>query len=197
MVTFLDEVENVYDFTPDVQQFQAWVSEQHAHGGGDYEENSLDALLAATQLSFRPTSNRVIIWITDAAYHSSNSVTDATPVEVVNALLEQGITAHCIGNPQEQVDFYEPITIPTGGDYYNIYGNFRDILLDIARLKYITDYLIYYNSYLELNDLNSIKVEVHYGGLGGSDEIVIDIPPLTSNNFSANCYPNPFVRCRL
>ncbi|MBL1214298.1 MAG: VWA domain-containing protein [Ignavibacteriae bacterium] len=192
LVTFLDIVENVYDFTSDALEFKTWIEAQHAHGGGDYPENSLDALMAATQLSFRESSNRVVIWITDASYHINNNITSLSVTEVVNAFLSQGITAHCIGNPDEQVNYYEPITIPTGGDYYSINGNFRDILLDISRFQYITDYLVFYNSGLALNEINSLMLDVHYAGLGGSDEIVFQNAEKVSNKFEASSYPNPF-----
>ncbi len=33
MVTFLDEIENIYDFTSNVQLFQQYVNDQYALGG--------------------------------------------------------------------------------------------------------------------------------------------------------------------
>lgn len=192
LVTFLDVVENVYQFTSDVHEFQSWVGEQQAHGGGDYTENSLDALMEAAQMPFRESSNRIIIWITDANYHVNNTVTSLSVNEVTNALLLQGIAVHCIGNPVEQVNFYEQITIPTGGDYFSIEGNFRDILLDISKLQYVTDYLLVFNSDLELNEINSLKLEVHYAGLGGFAKTVLQIPAIAKKYFSVSCYPNPF-----
>ena len=192
LVTFLDEVENVYDFTSDVLEFKSWVSAQHAHGGGDYPENSLDALMEATTLSFRKSSNRVIIWITDASYQINNDITQLLPGDVISSLLASGITTHCIGNPGEQVSFYEPITVPTGGDYYDINGNFRDILIDIARLQYLTDYLVLFNTDLELNQINSLLLKVHYAGLGGSNEYILGSTQTIIDNYSASCYPNPF-----
>ncbi len=59
MVTFLDEVENVYPFTDDATLFQTWVAEQYAHGGGDGPENSLQALATAAGMQWRDQASRV------------------------------------------------------------------------------------------------------------------------------------------
>jgi len=135
IVCFLDVIENVYDFTDDIQLFQSYVAAQYAHGGGDTPENSLEALLRATQFSYRNDSKRTIIWITDADYHESDNVTSLTRQQVIGQLLLNGITVHCIGNTTYQTSWYNPIIEPTGGNFYDIYGNFRDILLDISRMR--------------------------------------------------------------
>lgn len=195
MVTFLDEVENIYDFTPDVQLFQQYVNQQYAHGGNDLPENSLEALMAATQFDFRPSANRVFIWITDASYHINNSHTQLIPQDVVNEMLTHSIVPHCIGDEQYQLDYYNPILFPTGGGFYDIDGNFRDILLEITRLnstgRYKLSYLSNANPGVTYEDI----VEVHYAGLGGMDTITF-VPPtksLTSNDLAIlRCFPNPF-----
>jgi von Willebrand factor type A domain-containing protein len=195
MVTFLDEIENIYDFTSNVQQFQQYVNEQYAHGGGDFPENSLEALMEACQFDFRPSANRIFIWITDASYHINNSYTQLTPQDVVNEMLTHSIAPHCIGNTQYQLDYYSPILFPTGGDFYDIDGNFRDILLEITRLNSTGSYRISYLSNANPGDTYGDIVEVHYAGLGGMDTIAFVAPSKslgTNDHATLRSFPNPF-----
>jgi len=195
MVTFLDEIENIYNFTSDVQLFQQYVSQQYAHGGGNYTENSLVALMRAAQFNFRPSANRVFIWITDADYHINNSYTQLTQQDVVNEMLSKAIVAHCIGNSAEQTDFYDAIVLPTGGKYFNINGNFKDILLDISRMRTSGKYKITYYSNASTGTSHEVKLELHYAGLGGH-AITTYIPSASSAPTNEipkiSCYPNPF-----
>ncbi len=196
MVTFLDRVENIYDFTSNVQEFQQYVNPQYAHGGGDYPENSLDALVEATQFDFRPSAKRIIIWITDASYHINNSFTQFSVNDVVNKMLAKAIVTDCIGTKKEQTSFYDPIVIPTGGEFYDITGNFQDILLDISRMSASGSYAASYISSAAQGASHEIKLEIHYAGLGGSD-IVEFTPPQTKKLIAIDspqisCYPNPF-----
>ncbi|HHS50381.1 MAG TPA: VWA domain-containing protein, partial [candidate division Zixibacteria bacterium] len=76
LVTFLDEIGQVFDFTSDVDEFRGWVTGLRASGGGDTPENALDGIARALELGFRPSAQRIIIMITDAPYHQANSRTD-------------------------------------------------------------------------------------------------------------------------
>lgn len=192
MVTFLDIIENAYDFTNDVNAFKQLVSLQNAHGGGDAPENSLDALYRATQYPFRSEANRVVIWITDITYHENNGVTSRTKTQVVNALLNSDVTVHSIGPQSYQTVWYNPIIEPTGGKFYDIYGNFRDILLDISRMKASSKFLLTYTSPNVNAGERSMKIKVHVAGLGGSATAsYLTIPPNAAQEALA-CYPNPF-----
>jgi len=195
MVTFLDEIENIYDFTSNVQLFQQYVNQQYAHGGGDLPENSLEALMEACQFDFRPAANRVFIWITDATYHINNSYTPLTPLDVVNEMLTHSVEPHGIGDTDFQLDWFNPILVPTGGDFYDIDGNFRDILMQISRLNSTGSYRLSYLSSANPTDTIEDIVEVHYAGLGGMDTITF-VPSkksLKSNDLAIlRCFPNPF-----
>ncbi|MBP6672417.1 MAG: VWA domain-containing protein, partial [Bacteroidetes bacterium] len=192
MVTFLDEIENVYDFTNDVNAFKQLVALQNAHGGGDAPENSLEALYRATQYPFRNEANRVVIWITDITYHENNVVTQRTKTQVVNALLNSDVTVHAIGPQAYQTVWYNPIIEPTGGKFYDIYGNFRDILLDISRMKTSSRFLLTYTSPNVNAGERSVKIDVHVAGLGGSATAsYLSVPPNAAQEALA-CYPNPF-----
>jgi hypothetical protein len=195
MVTFLDWIENIYDFTSDVQLFQQYVNAQHAHGGGDHPENSLEALMEACQFDFRLSANRIFIWITDATYHINNSNTQLEPQDVVNEMLMHSVVPHGIGQTYYQLDWFNPILFPTAGDFYDINGNFRDILLQISRLSSTGYYRLSYLSNASPGDTVNDIVEVHYAGLGGMDTISFIAP---SKSYSIDelavprCYPNPF-----
>lgn len=195
MVTFLDEVENVYQFTSDVDLFHDYLDAQYAHGGGDFPENSLDALYTATQLQFRDIASRLFIWITDASYHIANGPTTLTVEEVVDALLANGVTCHAIGRSDLQVDYYDPIIVPTGGDYFDINGNFLDILLDIGSLGGTSRYLVSYDSPNQSPGDHQITLEVHYAGLGGYGNISYTAPGRINEeemDGHIRCFPNPF-----
>ena len=191
MVTFLDVIENIYPFTNDVQYFKTLVDQQYAHGGGDEPENSLQALLEASKLSFRDKCNRVVIWITDATYHENDTYTTPTRDQVINALLSKGIVVHSIGPETNKSGYYDPIIIPTGGNFYDIFGNFRDILLDISRFKTSGKYIVTYTSQnSQLPD--QIKLQIRYAGLGGESIITTSQSKTISKGKYLSFYPNPF-----
>ena len=193
MVTFLDVIENVYNLTNDPQLFKSYVAAQNAHGGGDSPENSLDALYRATQFPFRENANRIFIWITDNSFHERDIVTSRSREEVVNQLLLHDIVVHAIGATQFQTNWYNSIIEPTGGNFYNIFGNFRDILLDISRIKTSSRYLVTYTSPGAISGVNQITLELHYAGLGGTGYAEYNFGGVDNPLRKAiDCYPNPF-----
>ena len=190
LVTFLDIIENVYPFTKDITTFKNNISAQYAHGGDDYPENSLQALLTSSQYKFRDNSKRVIIWITDASYHESDGFTSLTKKIVLDSLLAKGITVNAIGPTENKSSWYDPIVIPTNGSFYDYAGNFRDILVSIARMKYAYKYIVSYNSPTADIDHN-IKLQIRYAGLGG--ETSFTVPSMGAKIVTRfSCYPNPF-----
>ena len=194
MVTFLDQVENVYDFTADVPLFQGWVAQQYAHGGGDIPENSLEALYAASQLQFRDEAMRIFIWITDANYHQNNSNTDLDIPEIIDILLMHSVVTHAIGPEQYRIEYYDPIVNATSGSWFDINGNFRDILLEISRLEGSSRYLLSYQSEGGAGTSHQINLDIHYAGLGGSAELTYMAPSYQRGNpgLRVACFPNPF-----
>ncbi|MFB6319674.1 VWA domain-containing protein [Saccharicrinis sp. FJH54] len=195
MVTFLDEIENIYEFTSDADVFKGYVEQQYAHGGGDYPENSLEALYqGATHYQFRGSAKRIFIWITDASYHINNDNTSLTKAVVTDALLEKGIVTHCIGNASEQLYYYDQIVLNTGGSFYDINGNFRDILLDVSRLGQLPEFILSFNPETMTSGADLFKVEVHYAGLGGSDTVSLgntDKSRTFNDNKAFAVYPIP------
>jgi Mg-chelatase subunit ChlD len=191
MVTFLDVIENVYDFTSNAQQFKNNVALQYAHGGDDTPENSLDALYRASQMQFRESANKIFIWITDADYHEKDWATARTKQEVLDRLLLLDIVVNAIGAPMYQTDSYTPIVEPTGGQFYDINGNFRDILLDIGRLHGVGKYRLTYQAPVGASGTRDVVLTVHTAGLGGSVSTTYVVPG-GSARAPLSCYPNPF-----
>ena len=192
MVTFLDKIEMTYPFTDDPQEFRSRVARQFPHGGGDSPENSLDGLMAAAQFDFRPNAQRLIIWITDAAYHEDDSVTSLTRQEVIDALLASDVVVNAIGTLDFKVDYYDPIVLSTGGQYFDIQGAFRDILLEIARLELSGKYRLSYLSPNAESADNAVTLEVRYAGLGGQATQTYGSSASSKPVAALTCYPNPF-----
>lgn len=197
MVTFDDEIRKEYPMTDDVTQFQSWVASQTASGGGDRAENSLEALYRAAMYSFRPEAQRIFIWITDANYHENDSYTPRTVPEVLQALLGNAVTVHAIGRGEDKSE-YDRVIEPTGGTYFDIDGNFRDILTEISRFSVSTTYALRYTTPDPSASPRVVELQVHYAGKGGSGSWISQAPPVQNaqSELPAEaeilCYPNPF-----
>lgn len=192
MVTFSDAIEHKYPFTKDVQYFQQLIGQQSATGGGDTPENSLQALLESSRFNFRPNSRRVVIWITDANYHENDSYTSLKKQTVIDSLLVKGIIVHAIGDPIYKSGSYDPVTLATGGNFYDIDGNFRDILLDISRVKSVFKYLLSYRSSAAQKGTNQITLKIRYAGLGGQTITNYNNGTGSPSVKHFSFYPNPF-----
>ena len=190
MVTFLDYIENVYDLTSNVAVFKQNVAAQSAHGGDDEPENSLDALYRASEMPFADGAQRLIIWITDASYHEKDSFTSRSRQDVISRLLLTDVMVYCIGAPEDQTDWYNPIVNATGGMYYDINGNFRDIMLDISRHQMSGKSVVSFHPLS--GTTHTMTLWVHYGGLGGSDTLTFGPTGSVVSSSGLQCYPNPF-----
>ena len=185
VVTFSTTVDKVWGFTRDIESVKKNLASISLWGG---EEDSPAGLWRASQFPFRDGSQRTIIWLTDENY-SSVSFTKA---QIVDTLLAKGITVHGIGPMDLQTEWFNPIVLPTGGNFYNIYGNFRDILLGISRLKVQDRYALSYTSVLPQTQSRSVKLEVHHAGLGGSATVTFAPAGAAGELHRLSCWPNPF-----
>ena len=192
MVTFLDQVENIYPFTNDASYFQSLVAQQYAHGGDDAPENSLQALMDASQYDFRPSAKHIVIWITDINYHEADNITQLTKQVVIDSLLTKDITVDAVGTITYKQGSYDPIIIPTGGNYYNINGNFRDIFLDISNLKQTNKYLLSFQVLNASEVQHNITIDIKYAGLGGNTVFQFDKGSQQKIENYLSFYPNPF-----
>jgi Mg-chelatase subunit ChlD len=191
VVAFSTTVDDVHDLTSDINQFKNWLNEIANHlWGGD--ENSLAALWRATELTFRPNSKRSFVWITDENY-SLPPVINLSVQQVVNRLLQNEVTVYSISETSLQTTWCNPIIEPTGGKFFNIYGNFRDILMEISRIKSSNKFMISYSSPNTAPGTNNITLELHYAGLGGFGYANYQVGGLQKHVMNAlSCFPNPF-----
>ncbi|RQW02502.1 VWA domain-containing protein, partial [candidate division KSB1 bacterium] len=182
VVTFSTTVDDVWDFTNDIELMKSRLAGVDLWGG---IEDSPSALYRASELSWRPGSRRTIIWITDEEYPEQNY----TQEQIVNRMLALDIKVHGVGEAYLQTDWFNPIVLPTGGTFYDIYGNFRDVLLDVSRMESQDHYLLT----LELVSTapHDIRLKVNYAGLGGETHIVVNGGD-TGLAKGLACYPNPF-----
>jgi outer membrane protein OmpA-like peptidoglycan-associated protein/Mg-chelatase subunit ChlD len=127
LIVFDDNVAQRKWLTDNLTEFKGWISAINASGGGELEENALEALRAASGMNFRASANRCLILITDAPYHSYGSNrTMYTPETIVSVLNKYDLRTFCITSPA--VRGYAHIAAMTGGQVYDIDQDFSDIL---------------------------------------------------------------------
>jgi len=184
VVTFSTTIDLVIDMTKDINFIKTKLSQINLWGG---VEDSPAALYRATQLSLRPGSKRNIIWVTDEEYPE----TSYTKTQIVNRMLEMDFRVHGVGPLYLQTTWFNPIVLPTGGNFYDITGNFRDILLDVSRMKVQDKYSLTYKSPGNIG-ANTIRLQIHYAGLGGETTTSYSVPTFSRIANALVCYPNPF-----
>jgi hypothetical protein len=192
LVTFLDEIENIYPFTPDAAVFKGYVGAQYAHGGDDDPENSLDALDTTCTLPWDPDARHVVVWITDITYHITDWATPRTREQVLTHLLEKNITVFALGPPWYQTDWYNPIAVPTGGKYYDYSGKYLDILVDIAFSKTSVRKVVTYRAPTSTPGTHALSMGVRYGGRGGTATSTYAIAAASPVEIGLTNFPNPF-----
>jgi hypothetical protein len=74
-----------FDFTDDVEEFQATLAQQGADGGGDIPEAPDQALAATAALDWRSdaATSRLAFWVADAPHHTQNARAMADAVRAV------------------------------------------------------------------------------------------------------------------
>lgn len=148
LVLFSDEIDKIYQPTPDVNDFLGWIGRVRAAGGGDVKENALEALkTVANQINFRPSANKVAVLVTDAPYHqkgeNGKGTTDQTTESITQLLSDEQIRVFSIVPPR--LTAYGYISSNTRGNFYDIdypfstiLDNFSNQLTNLYALKYRT-----------------------------------------------------------
>jgi hypothetical protein len=185
IVTFSTTIDKVYDFTNDIELIKQRLANYPLWGG---IEDSPAALYKGSELSFRPGSVRNIIWVTDEEYPT----TTYTKQQVVDRMLAMDIKVHGVGLVSLKSDWFDPIVIPTGGNFYDIYGNFRDVLLDVSRMKSQDVYLLKFKSKLSNYAGKELKLVIHYDGLGAIKSYNYPSTQAEVKQNALKFYPNPF-----
>ena len=104
--------------TADAEEFKSWISELRARGGGDDPEIALDALVRASEMSYREGAQKVLILITDAPPHESGDgsfLSSVTASEVSDRLSANGFAVYAVSYPGS---VYESLSSASGGKFY-------------------------------------------------------------------------------
>ncbi len=185
LVTFSTDIDRTIDLTKDIEYIRQVLNSISLWGG---VEDSPLALYRASELSFRPGSRRNIIWITDENYPEHSYTVE----QIVNRMLLMDITVHGVGLLSLQTDWFNPIVLPTGGNFYDIGGNFRDILLDVTRFEVQDLYSLKYTTAKPSGESMTLTLEVHYAGLGVIKTYNISTETGKQSQNLLTCFPNPF-----
>lgn len=135
LITYSDNVEQVYQPTDNIKTFLAWLSFLKAAGGMDEKENALEALYATSRIQFRPSANKVIIIITDAPYHqrgevNGNGKTNYTTKSMKDYLKKNDLRLFSISPlPLKE---YDTLTSSSRGSVFDIRVPFANILAQYA-----------------------------------------------------------------
>ena len=112
-----------------VDTFINEVDSLDVDGGGDTPETPIEALEMARRLDWRGDAVKFVILVTDAGYHNYNSYGIADMEEMSDRLLKDGIITSAIAEAEY---VYESLTKPSEGLFGYVYGDFSEILLQLA-----------------------------------------------------------------
>lgn len=167
LIIFDDNVTGVRELTDNIELFKKWVDSIEASGGGDEEENALEALRAATKMNSRQSANKCVVLITDAPYHSYDTEKGAYRTQ---------FTASSIASMLDRLDFrvfaicspfvygYATIADGTGGRIYDINRPFAEILEQFANTLTSLYTISYQTNSSEIPD--SLQVQIKVGKRG-------------------------------
>ena len=131
-----------YEFTSDIETFVADVNAIDLTGGYDLPESGLEALVDSTNgalsMDFRPEAGKRFIIVTDADFHnqgeSGNGDSGAYLVtdDVLNQLLANNVFMDVVGTIYSSKPEWEPLANATGGQFYDIKGDFPSLFQSIV-----------------------------------------------------------------
>lgn len=131
-----EDADNIatYDFTTDIDTFTNNVSTiaEKAYGGDEY---GLTAIETALIMDYREGAEKKLILLTDEDYDDSSSTLDSTTV--ISDLNNNSVILDVIGEKDSGYsysceDAWTPIAQATGGDFYDINGDYNLIFGEIA-----------------------------------------------------------------
>lgn len=136
LIRFGDEVESAnMTLTDDVLQFEDWVGQIEAAGGGDPKENALEALHAISRLPLRPIALRLAVLVTDAQCHQQgeygDGVTDFTTKSMGDWLYEREIRLLTV-TPPEYTEYHD-MAAATEGASFNLTESFGSVISGLVQ----------------------------------------------------------------
>lgn len=131
LILFSDVVENVYQPTSNVEQFQSWLAGVICEMGGDTPENALEAIEAGVnKIKFRDYANKIFLIVTDAPYHQvydqGEGTTNQNSESIVNLLQQHQVRLFSI--VPGRLTQYLDISLKTRGSTYDITSPFSQTL---------------------------------------------------------------------
>jgi outer membrane protein OmpA-like peptidoglycan-associated protein len=135
MVRFSDSIEWVSPrMTEDVAEFEKWVSDIEAMGGGDIKENALEGLHSAVMMPMRKIALKLAILITDAQYHQrgepGDGTTDFTTASMGEYLYDREVKLITI-TPPDYTE-YQQMSTATEGASFDIHKQFDTVITQVA-----------------------------------------------------------------
>ena len=170
LVTYGDAVEDVHDFTSNLTEFKGWIEALRAHGGGDIKENSLEGLARAATLSFRETSQRMTILITDADYHeageSGGGTTTYTTETMISLLNSYSIVNHVVAPDYSQ---FRDLASKTRGLFFDINKDDFRMIIQLIGEVLTSQYVVTYTTHNPVRDniWRDVEIEVKKDSKGG------------------------------
>jgi outer membrane protein OmpA-like peptidoglycan-associated protein/Mg-chelatase subunit ChlD len=149
LVRFSDIVEwQSPTLTDDVGEFEKWVGDIQAGGGGDPKENALEGLHAIEHMPLRPIALRLAVLITDAQCHQQgeqgDGTTDFTMKSMGDWLYERELRLLTV-TPREYPEYHEMAQL-TEGTSFDLGSSFSDVIANLVTditslysLKYLSE----------------------------------------------------------
>ena len=144
---------NTSNWFTNVGVFRSKVDSLYVDGGGDWEETPIDGLEMARRLDWRSDATKFIVLVTDAPYWNDNRYGISNMTEMKQLLVNDGIIVSAISYEES---IYQTLTDATDGLYGYIYGNFSDILLQLA--EKVGETTNEDGEWVFLNDFQAVKL---------------------------------------
>ncbi|HYM21492.1 MAG TPA: OmpA family protein [Candidatus Kapabacteria bacterium] len=135
LVRFSDTIEWVSPkMTEDAGEFEKWISDIEAQGGGDIKENALEGLKAGAVMPMRNIALKLEIVISDAQYHQQgehgDGTTDFTTKTMGEYLYKHEIKLITISSTDYPE--YQEMSGATGGASFDLYKPFDTVITQVA-----------------------------------------------------------------
>lgn len=148
LIRFGDEVESAnMTLTDDVAQFEEWVGDIEAAGGGDPKENALEGLHAINRLPLRSIALRLAVLITDAQCHQQgeygDGYSDFTTKTMGDWLYEREIRLLTVTPPtypeyHEMASLTEGASFDLGPSFGTVIGDLVQDITSLYSLRYLS-----------------------------------------------------------